>query len=180
MLAVYARVLLDFQWRRARRRGVRDGHTGCVTMIQRFGGGLNLNVHFHTLVFDGVFAEADGGALRFQPTPPPTDEEVGVVLATVYTRVQRLLRRRGFDPDDAGISAPDPVVEESPSLAGISSGCCRAPRGTRTSPASISMPTSPCRRRTVRVWSSSAATCCARRWPRIAYGSWAMAASGSP
>jgi len=43
------------------------------------------------------------------------------VLATVYTRVQRLLRRRGFDPDDAGISAPDPVVEESPSLTGISS-----------------------------------------------------------
>ena len=26
-----------------------------MTVIQRFGGGLNLNVHFHTLVLDGVF-----------------------------------------------------------------------------------------------------------------------------
>jgi transposase-like zinc-binding protein len=33
--------------RRARGRGLRDGHSGCVTVIQRFGGGLNLNVHFY-------------------------------------------------------------------------------------------------------------------------------------
>jgi hypothetical protein len=26
-----------------------------VTVIQRFGSGVNLNVHFHTLVLDGVF-----------------------------------------------------------------------------------------------------------------------------
>ena len=25
-----------------------------MTVIQRFGGGLNLNIHFHTLLFDGV------------------------------------------------------------------------------------------------------------------------------
>jgi hypothetical protein len=50
VLAVYARVLLSFQRRRARRRGLRNGHSGCVTVIQRFGAGLNLNVHFHTLV----------------------------------------------------------------------------------------------------------------------------------
>ncbi|MBI2203438.1 MAG: transposase [Candidatus Rokubacteria bacterium] len=32
-----------------------------MTVIQRFGGGLNLNVHFHTLVLEGVFVEgADG------------------------------------------------------------------------------------------------------------------------
>jgi len=29
--------------------------TGAVTLIQRFGGGLNLNVHFHLLVLDGVY-----------------------------------------------------------------------------------------------------------------------------
>jgi len=37
-----------------------------VTIIQRFGGGLNLNVHFHTLVLDGVFTEREGDTLHFQ------------------------------------------------------------------------------------------------------------------
>jgi len=26
-----------------------------VTFVQRFGGALNLNVHFHTLVLDGIY-----------------------------------------------------------------------------------------------------------------------------
>jgi len=42
VLAVYARALLGFERRRARRRGVADGETGAVTAIQRFGSGLNL------------------------------------------------------------------------------------------------------------------------------------------
>ncbi len=121
VLAVYARALLGFQRRRARRRGVRAGHGGCVTVIQRFGGGLNLNVHFHTLLFDGVFTKANGQGLRFAPLPAPTDAEVAVVLATISTRVQRLLRRRGFDSHDADASPRDPVVDEFPVLAGISS-----------------------------------------------------------
>jgi hypothetical protein len=34
---------------------LRDRRSGSATAIQRFGGGLNLNVHYHTLLFDGVF-----------------------------------------------------------------------------------------------------------------------------
>jgi hypothetical protein len=43
------------------------------------------------------------------------------VLARIATRVQRLLKRRRLDPDDADMGQADPVVEESPVLAGISS-----------------------------------------------------------
>src|SRR2546423_10208784 len=82
---------------------------------------LNLNVHFHTLVFDGVFTEGEGGALHFRSLPAPTDDEVGVVLATIYVRVCRLLRRQGFDATTADLPRPDPIAEESPMLAGISS-----------------------------------------------------------
>jgi len=120
VLGVYVRALLAFQRRRVRQCGFRDGQSGCVTVIQRFGGGLNLNVHFHTLVLDGVFTDGEGQALRFQPTPPPTDEEVGRTLATIATRVVRLLRRRGLGAD-ADVMSSDPVAEESPALAGISS-----------------------------------------------------------
>jgi hypothetical protein len=92
-----------------------------VTVIQRFGGGLNLNLHFHTLLFDGVFFEGTEGAPEFRPLPPPTDDEVGVVLARIAARVLRLLKRRGLDPGDADLFQADPVVEESRALAGISS-----------------------------------------------------------
>ena len=34
----------------------KEGATGAVTLIQRFGSALNLNVHFHILFLDGVYA----------------------------------------------------------------------------------------------------------------------------
>jgi hypothetical protein len=47
------------------------GQTGTVTVIQRFGGGLQLNLHFHTLGLDGVFSEAQPGHLTsFTPRRP--------------------------------------------------------------------------------------------------------------
>ena len=48
VLDVHVRVLLGFQRHRAHRHGIRDGRSGSMTVIQRFGGGLNLNVHYHT------------------------------------------------------------------------------------------------------------------------------------
>jgi hypothetical protein len=41
--------------------------------VQRFGSGLELNVHFHALGLDGVFAPGGDGTLRFHRLPPPTD-----------------------------------------------------------------------------------------------------------
>jgi hypothetical protein len=119
VLGVYARVLLDVCARGARERGIRDGRTGTVTVIQRSGSGLNLNVHFHTLALDGVFSDAHAGALEFYPTPPPSDEEVAEVLATVRHRVRRLLGRRGLEPSDDTTGPADRLVEDSPVLAGI-------------------------------------------------------------
>jgi hypothetical protein len=68
VLAVYARALLDFYGDQARRHGIPGGRTGTLTVIQRFGAGLNLNVHFHTLAFDGVFVRSRHG--RSSSTPP--------------------------------------------------------------------------------------------------------------
>jgi len=56
VVAVHVRTVLGFLRRRARRAGVRDGRGGAVAIIQRFGAALNLNVHVHALVLDGVFA----------------------------------------------------------------------------------------------------------------------------
>jgi hypothetical protein len=118
VLGVYARVLVAFYARTARAHGIRDGQTGTVTVIQRFGSGLQLNLHFHTLVLDGVFTDAPPGRLTFHPEPPPSDEDVAQVLATVRARVGRLLARRRLEPADDTARA-DPLAETSPVLSGL-------------------------------------------------------------
>jgi hypothetical protein len=50
--------------------------TGAVTLIQRFGSALNLNIHFHMLFLDGVFTERTEGGLRFHPTKALTAAEL--------------------------------------------------------------------------------------------------------
>ncbi len=87
--------------------------------MQRAGGALNANLHFHTLVLDGVFTEDSGGALAFQPAPAPSDAEVAAALATIRHRVQRLLVRRGLEPADDATGPADRLADESPVLAGI-------------------------------------------------------------
>jgi hypothetical protein len=80
---------------------------------------LNVNLHFHTLVLDGVFTEAPGGALALHTAPGPSDAEVAATLAMIRQRVQRLLVRRGLEPGDDATGPADPLVDESPVLAGI-------------------------------------------------------------
>jgi hypothetical protein len=103
VLAVYTRALQGFYRRRASASCHRDGRTGTVTVIQRFGGALNLNVHFHTLALDGVFVREPDGLLSFAAAKAPTDEEVEALLGLVRGRVVRLLVRRGLlsnEPDE--------------------------------------------------------------------------------
>jgi hypothetical protein len=147
VLGVYARALLGFLRRRARRRGVVDGRGGAVTAIQRFGSAVNLNVHFRTLALDGVFALGDGDGLRFHPADPPSDEDVARLLATIRSRVLRLLARRGIDiaGADPTAAADDPVADESPLLAGLSSAAVqgRIALGRRARPADRPRPRCP-------------------------------------
>ena len=115
---VFVRAVLGFLRRRARQAGARDGRGGAVAIIQRFGAALNLNVHVHALVLDGVYVE-DGGILRFHEAMPPADDEMDRLLGTIDWRVHRLLARRGMLDDPPEGSAADPWREEAPVLAGI-------------------------------------------------------------
>ena len=88
-------------------------------VLQRAGGALNANLHFHTLVLDGVFTEAPGGALAFHPARGPSDAEVTAALTTIRHRVHRLLVRHGLEPADDARGPADRLADESPVLAGI-------------------------------------------------------------
>ena len=119
VLRVYTRVLLDVYARGAQERAIESGQTGMVTALQRAGSGLNVNLHFHTLVLDGMFTEEPTGELVFRPAPAPSDAEVAAALATIRHRVQRLLGRRGLEPGDDATGPADRLADESPVLAGI-------------------------------------------------------------
>jgi hypothetical protein len=71
-------------------------HTGAVTLIQRFGSALNLNVHFHMLFLDGVYAKDEHGFIRFHQTKAPTKEALTVLVHRISHRVAKFLERRGL------------------------------------------------------------------------------------
>ena len=75
MLRIFMLTLFAWNRKRGRSLGIR-GETGAVTFIQRFGGALNTNPHFHSIVPDGLFAEGGDGGLAFVPLPAPSDEDV--------------------------------------------------------------------------------------------------------
>jgi hypothetical protein len=89
--------------------------TGAVTLIQRFGSALNLNVHFHLLVLDGVYRREGEGRLVFVPVPSPSTEELKGLVQRIAERIGRSLERSGLitrDIDNAYL-AFDPA-EEAP------------------------------------------------------------------
>nr|QWP89219.1 hypothetical protein IHCLGBEB_00022 [Escherichia coli] len=59
--------------------------TGAVTLIQRFGSALNLNVHFHMLFLDGVYVEQSHGSARFRWVKAPTTPELTQLTHTIAT-----------------------------------------------------------------------------------------------
>jgi ribosomal protein S27E len=73
-----------------------NGYTGSVTLIQRFGSALNLNLHFHILFIDGVYQQKDNGKLHFLRVNAPTVNELNALVAVISQRIARHLERRGL------------------------------------------------------------------------------------
>ena len=93
---------------------------GAVTLIQRFGSALNLNIHFHMLFLDGVYiGGSNGHAVRFRRVKAPTRNELTKLKHTIAHRVARYLVRQGLLEHDTGniYLTPEAVVasDEDPS-----------------------------------------------------------------
>jgi len=72
--------------------------SGSVTFLQRFGGSLKLNLHYHFVFLEGVFVDrgAQGLKPRFLPAAAPTDADIATILQKISQRVIRELRKRGY------------------------------------------------------------------------------------
>jgi hypothetical protein len=76
-------------------------HTGAVTLIQRFGSALNLNIHFHMLFLDGVYVGEAASSARFRWVKEPTSDELTQLTHTIAHRLARYLERQGLLVRDA-------------------------------------------------------------------------------
>ncbi len=84
------------------------GDTGAVTLIQRFGSALNLNVHFHMIFLDGVYLPGDRPVFRH--VPAPTSAQLQGLVQQIAELVGRLLEKRGLierDMENAWLTADE-------------------------------------------------------------------------
>jgi len=81
------------------------GHTGSVTLIQRFGSALNLNVHFHMIFVDGVYVTEGSGAPVFRAVRSPGAVELQALVQQMAERIGRLLEKRDLIESGIGQGA---------------------------------------------------------------------------
>jgi hypothetical protein len=101
------------RWQRdsAARLGIQGARGGAVSFPQRFGGSLNLNVHYHVAVPDGVFTFArEDAPATFHPLPAPDRAELQDIASDVAIRTLTWLRRRDLLRDE-----PDETYDETDS-----------------------------------------------------------------
>ena len=100
VLRVFTKTVFASLIRRASEFGARrNAQCGAVAFIQRFGSALNLNLHLHVLVIDGVYAADDDGNPQFQPLLAPEDQEIARLTASLAESIPKLLQRRGLGPE---------------------------------------------------------------------------------
>jgi len=109
--ALFVRAVIAWQRRIARKRGIVGGQPGGITFVQRFGGQLNLNVHFHSVIPDGVFTLDAAGAAVFHPLPGPRNVDVLDIAMKVARQVLDLVA------DDTDAESDGPPNDESAALA---------------------------------------------------------------
>lgn len=112
---ILSRVVFRFLRRQAKKflklKSVQLANPGLLVVIQRFGSGLNLNVHLHALGTDGVYVLDVEGRPVFWALPEPTREELDKLAAQICEEVMDLLRRRGIWSDaDVNEDPVDPLM----------------------------------------------------------------------
>ena len=100
------------------RAGFTNNHakTEAVTLIQRFGSALNLNIHFHMLFLEGAVSENPWGGTTFTIIKAPTHDDMVELVHTISQRIARYLEKVGLVQRDMENSYLNLPVDEEDSL----------------------------------------------------------------
>jgi hypothetical protein len=87
----------------------KQAKTGAVTLIQRFGSAVNLNIHFHMLFLEGAISENPRGGTTFTRIKAPTHNDMVDLVHTISHRIARYLEKAGLvvrDMDNTYLNLP--------------------------------------------------------------------------
>ncbi len=119
------RIMLQviFAWQKKRAKNIQHHNkniklttpqSGSVSVIQQFGSSLNLHVHYHCLVLDGVYYREESTntintindhdkseqpqtyRLHFQALPEPTQEDIQQLCQRIERKTIGYLKKKGF------------------------------------------------------------------------------------
>ena len=74
----------------------KQSKTGAVTLIQRFGSALNLNIHFHMLFLEGAISENPWGGTTFTRIKAPSHSDMVELVHTISYRIANYLEKVGL------------------------------------------------------------------------------------
>ena len=73
---------------------MRDIEFGTVSFVQRFGSGLNLNIHFHILVTEGGYYLNKRKRAKFLKIRPLVIDDINQILHAIILATERLIKRK--------------------------------------------------------------------------------------
>jgi len=92
---IVTKMIMLYYVSKAEDRGIKDPVPGGTTFVQRFGSALNLNIHLHSVVIEGVYSVTTGTPV-FYPLPGPSDEEVADIVEAIAHSVITALKKKGY------------------------------------------------------------------------------------
>jgi hypothetical protein len=99
ILGIYHRAISGFYKKKAKQLNLANPKVGAISVVQRFGGALNLNVHFHTIFMDGIYFENSNGIQVFKEIIP-SNEDIFDLIKNIKIRINRCLDRHSQSDHD--------------------------------------------------------------------------------
>lgn len=101
---------------KVRAKGAINPHFGGVSFIQRSGGSININPHWHSMFLEGAYDEGipKRRGPRFFEAGKPTNEEVAKVTEEIATKVIAHLIKKGMLKEEEDFCREDPNQQEDP------------------------------------------------------------------
>lgn len=94
----------------------KQAKTGAVTLIQRFGSALNLNIHFHMLFLEGAISENALGGTSFTRIKAPSHNDMVELVHTISYRIAQYLEKVGLVERDMENSYLNLPIDDEDSL----------------------------------------------------------------
>lgn len=93
-LKIFITTIQSYQKKRIKNKNAK---IGAITFIQRFGSALNLNVHFHSLITDGVYIANKDNTYYFVRLPHPSHEELQKLVNKIKNKIERKIQKLPTD-----------------------------------------------------------------------------------